>query len=96
MTLECISPEQRLAAEADGLVAVPIPALVFVLSMLADEKGAPLTRAEVEGVRDSCACMMLPPEAIKVFEASRGYFDVRPEHVWEDWQSMLAGGQVSP
>lgn len=95
MNLECIPTAERLAGEALGLAAVPIPALVVVLTSLAEQKGAALTREEVEAARNKCACVMLPANAIRMFRGSRGYADVRLEHVWEDWQAVSSGHPVS-
>lgn len=90
MNLAAIPPALRLKGEAQGLVPVAIPALVSALFFIEEEKGAPLTQDEVKSIRDTCVCMMLPPEIIQTFEASRGHADVRLEHVWEDWLEARA------
>jgi hypothetical protein len=50
------------------------------------QKGSPLTRAEVESVRDCATCVLLPEaQALRVRDA-RSYDDIDPEQAWEAWQ----------
>ncbi|KAB0290898.1 hypothetical protein F2P58_03340 [Vibrio fortis] len=68
------------------MVPTPIPALVAILLNKEKEKGSPLTENEVLDIRDNAVCMMLPISAREKIEESRGYLDLNPEYVWEQWQ----------
>jgi len=72
--------------EQEELVPVPIPALIAILLNQEQEKGSPLTEQEVLEIRDNAACIMMPISSIKSMEESRGYADINPEYVWEQWQ----------
>ena len=69
------------------LIPVFIPALSTVLIAAEDKKGASLDEAEVLGIRDSAACIMMhQADAAKMME-SRG-LDIDPENCWYDWQML--------
>jgi hypothetical protein len=70
----------------EELIPVPVPALVAVLLNKENEKGSPLTEAEVLEIRDSAACIMMPISVASKMEESRGYTDISPEYAWEHWQ----------
>lgn len=70
----------------EELIPVPVPALVAVLLNQENEKNYPLTEKEVLEVRDNAACVMMPVSAISKMAESRGYEDLDPEYVWEQWQ----------
>jgi len=72
--------------EQEELVPVPIPALIAILLNQEQEKGTPLTEQEVIEIRDNAVCIMMPISSIKAMEESRGYADLNPEYVWEEWQ----------
>jgi hypothetical protein len=74
----------------DGLLPVPIPPLVAMLVRFQEEKGAPLTEAEVLGYRDNAVCMVMSREKAAQMAEGRGYPDLDLDHVWEDWQAFLA------
>ena len=68
------------------LIPVFIPALVVLLHNLERQKCAPLTEQEVLDIRAKGVCMMMAEErAIELVE-KRGYSDLDPEQVWEQWQ----------
>lgn len=77
----------------DPLVPVPIPALGVLLLNLEKQKGVPLTEAEVVGARGKAVCMMLPLSAKREMDEKRGYRDIDPENVWNEWQAFKAEGQ---
>jgi hypothetical protein len=52
-------------ASDEPLIPVPVPALVALLLNLERKKGAPLTEAEVNDVRDKCACIMMPVSVVQ-------------------------------
>lgn len=72
----------------EELVPVPIPALVAVLLNTEDKKGSPLTQIEVIRIRDSANCMMMPRDVADKMKESRGYEDIDPENIWEEWQQV--------
>lgn len=67
------------------MTIVFIPALVVVLVAKEKEAGRALTREEVESVRDSATAIRVPLEAARDMVRERGYLDIDPEHVWEEW-----------
>ena len=80
---------RRAASAAHPLgetVSVFVPALVAVLTALEQQHGAPLTQAQVEATRDAASCIAMAPRDADALERSRGYADLEPELVWEQWQ----------
>jgi uncharacterized protein YegJ (DUF2314 family) len=63
-----------------------MPALVVLLVHAEDEKGSPLTQAEVHAIRDKGECVMGYADVVAKLEETRGYRDVDPENCWHDWQ----------
>jgi len=77
------------------LAIVFIPALVAVLVAKEKEAGRALTREEVEAIRDSATAMRVPIETAREMVRERGYLDLDPEDVWEEWllhKQMTAEG----
>ena len=70
----------------EPLDIVPIPALIAILHAQEREKGEPLTEAEVLHARDMAECIVLPREVHLQLIEKRGYYDIDPENVWEEWQ----------
>ena len=62
-----------------------IPALVVVLLSKERETGRELTQQEVESIRDSATAIRVPVEVAKEMIKERGYLDIDPEDVWEEW-----------
>lgn len=75
---------------AEALVIMPMPSLVSVLLAAYDEKGADLTEAEVLALRDNAESVAVPRDIVPDIVESRGYEDIDPENVWEEWQTALA------
>lgn len=75
----------------DDLILTPVPALVAVLLAEEKAKGEPLTKEEVEELRDQAECIAMPPHARKAVDESRGYQDIDPERVWEEWLRARPG-----
>lgn len=74
------------ASETEELIITPMPALVTLLLAKEQEKGAPLTRDEVEKIRDDAASVALPRDAREKLDESRGYRDIDPDDAWAQWQ----------
>lgn len=72
----------------EELLLVHVPALVAVLLNAENEKESPLTESEVIKIRDSAQCMAMPIDVAEKVAEERGYADIDPENVWEDWQSI--------
>lgn len=78
----------------EPLIPVFIPALVVLLLDAERRKGSPLTEEEVLHIRDKGVCIVLPVEKVNGLDKTRGYSDLDPERVWEQWQvarDQLAG-----
>lgn len=65
-----------------------MPALRLVLTKLEANAGRPLTEAEVVSARDAGVCMAMDHRDAQKLERSRGYADLDPELVWEQWQLL--------
>lgn len=65
-----------------------IPPLVAVLLARETEKGVALTEEEVLSLRDNSTCMELPEEVAAAMAKERGYRDIDPENVWEEWKNF--------
>lgn len=68
------------------LIITHIPSLVATLLNKERAKGAPLTREEVETIRDEAPAQVLPPEQRAAVDERRQYDDIDPENAWEEWQ----------
>ena len=79
---------QRGRDPDDPLVPAFLPALVALLIRAEQLKGAPLTEREVLRIRDGAGCVMVPLSVRTATEADRGYADLDPDAVWEDWQEF--------
>lgn len=67
------------------MTIVFIPALVTVLVAKEKETGRELTCEEVESIRDSATAVRVPIEVAQDMARERGYLDIAPENVWEEW-----------
>ena len=74
----------------EGIILVITPALVAILLNYERRKGSPLTEEEVIEIRDNADCIAMLPEDAEKIEAARGYTDIDPEDVWDEWQAFRA------
>lgn len=65
-----------------------MPSLAALLTAGEEKKGKPLTQKEVLAVRDNGVCMAMEWKDAQKLERSRGYADLEPELVWEQWQVL--------
>ena len=65
-----------------------IPSLVALLAANESKKGIPLTEVEVIQIRDSAQVVMSPVDVYKKVSDERGYDDIDPELVWEEWKRV--------
>lgn len=77
-----------MSRDEDPLCSVFMPALVVILHAAEQEKGSPLTEAEVLAIRDDAVGMTVPLSVAKDLERSRGYPDISPENCWHEWLSV--------
>lgn len=75
-------------SDSNKLIIVPMPGLVSVLLRREQEKGSPLTEAEVLSIRDGCDTVAVPRDKVAAIVESRGYEDIDPERCWEQWQEV--------
>jgi hypothetical protein len=68
-----------------------VPALVAHLTRAEELAKRPLTQEEVLRIRDNAAVIANPLSAMPSFLAQRGYHDIYPPEVWEEWQLYRAG-----
>jgi len=73
---------------SDELFPIPMPSLVAVLKNRENTKGEPLTKKEVLEIRDGCECRMGTVHEMQALEEARGYPDIDPERVWQQWQEL--------
>jgi hypothetical protein len=82
-----LGPPGGEARRGPKVIPVFVPALRVTLTSLARQEGrAPLAREEVETHRDDAPCVAMKPRQAQELERSRGYADLNPEFVWEQWQ----------
>ena len=72
----------------ESLIITPIPSLIATLLNKEREKGSPLTIDEVENIRDNIDCKALSSSQRSAVDERRGYDDIDPEKVWEEWQEV--------
>ena len=72
----------------EELIPVFIPSLSAILLHREQEKGSPLTEAEVIGIRDEATVVMLPKAQADKMDESRGYADINPELCWLQWRLL--------
>ena len=72
----------------EPLVVVFVPALVAVLHQAETEKGEPLSEEEVIAIRGSAVCITVRHSQAQAMESKRGYPDLDPENVWQEWQAV--------
>lgn len=68
------------------LAPVFMPTLRAILLALEKQARSPLTQKQVEAVRDGATCMALKHIDAQKLERTRGYADLNPEFVWEQWK----------
>ena len=69
--------------------------LLFITSLISliineqEKKGRQLTLIELELLRDNATCIALPKSESKQIIESRGYRDINPENLWEEYLEYL-------
>lgn len=83
-----LGPEGGKGRRLNELELLFIPSLAALLTAAEKQKGAPLTKADVEGIRDKAVCMAVKPRHAQAMERSRGYADIEPERAFEHWKLL--------
>ena len=76
---------------AEPLMPVFIPPLGNLLLNLEQGKGSPLTQEEVLQARDKAVSIRMRLSTKLAMDEKRGYRDIDPDHVWEEWLQFRAG-----
>lgn len=69
------------------MAIVFIPPLITILVAKQTEAGRPLTQQEVENIRDNAVAMNMPDDVAHQLNEKRGYDDIDPENVWQEWNA---------
>ncbi len=81
--------ELAVRPNPEELKLVPIPSLAAILVAAERKNGAPLTKAEVETIRDN-STVVASPTGSRALDDGRGYEDIEPSRCWEQWQLLRA------
>ena len=81
-----LGPPGGTARSMGDLVPVFIPALRLLLAAAEDKSGKALTKTQVTKIRDEGHCIMMKPLDAQHLERERGYADLDPELVWDQWR----------
>lgn len=67
------------------MVLTFIPPLIVLLEAGKNMAGRQLTKIEVEEIRDNATVINLPIEIAQAIVNERGYEDIDPDNVWDEW-----------
>lgn len=84
-------------SEEETLIPVFVPPLAVTFAASEKKKGAPLTQAEAEAIRDKAPCIMMYVQDANKMTQQRGFIDVNPENCWADWHRLrpqMTGGYL--
>lgn len=87
-----LGPAGGTARSIGELELVFTPALRVLLTALEEKSGEPLTKEQVESIRDDGGCIAMEPRDAQKLERERGYADLDPELAWEQWQAIQQAG----
>lgn len=79
--------EMSARPNPDKLVIQCVPALITILLSVEQKAGFPLSKVQVETIRDQANVMAVSAEAAKAVDERRGYSDLNLASAWEEWQS---------
>ena len=80
-----VSPEDRARPPMDDPGPVFMPALRVLLRALQSSNAKPVSEQQVESTRDEGACVVMDQRDAQSLERTRGYADLDPELIWEQW-----------
>jgi len=81
-----VGPPGGTARGRGALVPVIIPALRLVLAAVEHKQRRPLTKKQVEAIRDRASAMTMRPQDMYRMDHARGYADIDPELAWPQWK----------
>ncbi len=70
------------------LMTVCVPPLISVLQEREKQKGASLTETEVLEARDKANWIAVPDDVVMTIIRKRGFSDIDPDDVWQEWQQV--------
>ena len=82
-----VGPPGGKARSLNALQPLHKPPLLALLTSEKD-KGKKLTQRQVEKIRDDGVCIAMTPEDARKLERARGFADLDPELVWEQWKAF--------
>lgn len=85
--------ELRRNLADDSLVVVALPSLGHFLLHMEKERGLPLIESEVLAAIDEAPAITMLAEHRDEFHESRGFADLDPDNIWEEWQEFRAAWQ---
>jgi hypothetical protein len=88
-----LGPAGGAARPTTSLVPTFVPSLQVLLTAAEAKVGRPLAQKEVEALRNEAPCIALEPRDAQHLERKRGYSDIEPELVWEQWALVRASGR---
>ena len=71
----------------EKLIIMFMPPLLELLETFERKQQSNLTKNEVETIRDKAIGMVVRRSVFEAMVKKRGYRDLRPEYVWEDWMT---------
>lgn len=77
--------KQENTEQEDTLDVLFMPSLLYLLTHTENEKGTPLTKEEVEDIRDKAICMTIARSRLRLMEEKRGFRDIDPDNCYEEW-----------
>lgn len=75
-----------MSSDDDPLCLVFMPALVAILLRAEKDSELALTKEQVLDIRDNATCIKMKLSRAIEMEEKRGYPDLAPEEVWEEWK----------
>ncbi|WP_437615436.1 hypothetical protein [Erwinia sp. V71] len=63
-----------------------IPALIKLLVHAQQNQSTPLSREEVETIRDNATAVSVPDTIATEMAQNGSWVDINPERCWEEWQ----------
>jgi hypothetical protein len=69
-------------------MTVCVPPLISVLQEREKQKGASLTETEVLEARDKANWIAVPDDVVMTIIRKRGFSDIDPDDVWQEWQQV--------
>ncbi len=65
-----------------------VPPLIALLLSKENEKGVPLTKEEVNSIRDNATAIVVESDVATAMAESREYRDINPENCWAEWSDF--------